>query len=255
MTANQHYQVDDADVAAFETDGAVRLRGVVDEDWQDRLRTAIERNLQPEAEYFQYIYVWRRDLDLRDFCFNSPLAGVASQLLPTDKVNLLYDQFFVKEPGMTTPTDWHNDQPYWPVRGPTMSIWLALDEVTEDNGILEFIRGSHRWNRWFEVIGPRLPPRENPAYEKMPDFEAERDRHHILSWCMQPGDVIAFHGLTVHGASGNLRSVRRRGYALRYAAGEVTYHTGPGTLPRFWNRLLAHGQALDSEQYPVVFQA
>ena len=259
MTTSQHYQVSDEAYSAFENDGAVVLRGVVDESWVHRLRTAIDRNMQSDKWYFHYIYMWQHDPDLADYCFHSPVPGVASQLFRTDKVNLLYDQIFVKDTGTSERTDWHNDLPYWPVRGPAMSIWLALDVVEQDTGALEFIRGSHKWNRWFEVEAPpgtEEPHEQDPSFEPMPDFEAERERHEMLSWNLMPGDVVAFHALTVHGAHANRREgYRRRGYALRFAAGEAAYHRGPGALPRFCNASMRHGQALDSEQYPVVFGA
>ena len=35
----------------------------------------------------------------------------------------------------------------------------------------------------------------------LPDLDAERDAHEFLAWDMEPGDVIAFHALTLHGAS------------------------------------------------------
>ena len=42
-----------------------------------------------------------------------------------------------------------------------------------------------------------------------------------LSWAVEPGDAIAFHGRTVHGAPGNLSAQRhRRVLSLRWL-GEV----------------------------------
>jgi hypothetical protein len=43
---------------------------------------------------------------------------------------------------------------------------------------------------------------EDPRFEPLPDIEAERSRYKFLSWDTGPGDVIAFHGLTLHGAVG-----------------------------------------------------
>jgi ectoine hydroxylase-related dioxygenase (phytanoyl-CoA dioxygenase family) len=65
--------------------------------------------------------------------------------------------------------------------------------------------------------------------------------------------VYAFHALTVHGAGGNLsQRVRRRGYTVRYTGDDVTYSTRPGTNTGLSNPTLSEGDALDSEQYPVV---
>ena len=254
MKRSQRYKVGDDVKTAFARDGAAVLRGIVDEAWLERLRMSIDRNFKRDKYYFHYIYVWQRDPELAEFCFQSTLPEVAAQLLDTGKVNLLYDQIFVKDDGETRRTDWHNDQPYWPIRGPTLSIWLAVDEVTEESGALEFIRGSHSWDRWFEIIGEIEPPNLNPAFEKMPDFESERARHEILSWDLSPGDGVAFHGLTVHGAHGNCRpGYRRRGYALRFAGAKATYHEGPGPLERFCDPTKRHGDVLDGRQYPVVW--
>ena len=37
-------------------------------------------------------------------------------------------------------------------------------------------------------------------YEDVPVQDIEEGRHDILSWECQPGDVVVFHGLTLHGA-------------------------------------------------------
>jgi len=88
-------------------------------------------------------------------------------------------------------TRWHNDQPYWPV----MSFWVALDPVTKETGAMKFIPGSHRWGNWFQpenfAPGVSKPYEQNPDFVKMPDIEAERDQHKIVSWDMEPGDVLA----------------------------------------------------------------
>ena len=68
-----------------------------------------------------------------------------------EKVNLFYDQLFAMRPGSDTPTPWHNDLPYWPLTGrQAMTVWLALDRIVEENGALEFIRGSHLWDLQYE---------------------------------------------------------------------------------------------------------
>ena len=85
--------------------------------------------------------MWENDKAFREFCFDSGLPQIAAQFFGSSRVNLLYDQLFVKEPGTPNRTRWHNDQPYWPVRGwHVMSFWLALDPTTAENGRLEFVR-------------------------------------------------------------------------------------------------------------------
>ena len=63
-------------------------------------------------------------------------------------VNLLYDQLFVKEPGSSERTPWHQDLPYWPVEGDQiLSIWVPFDAATPDNGVVTYVKGSHLWGQ------------------------------------------------------------------------------------------------------------
>ena len=247
----------------FERDGVLYLKSVISGELLDRLQVAAERAREYEGGFWYKIYLWRFDPDFRDCCLSSPLPGIAAQLLPSDKVNLLYDQLFVKPP-QGDPTPWHHDLPYWPVDGTSvMSLWLALGEVTLDNGGLEFIRGSHRWDRRFQTFQSDPDgklysehPDKNPHSEATPDFDAQRDRHDIVAWDLTPGDAVAFHALTVHHAKRNATHEQaRKGYALRFMGGDVSYYLAPGMNDYVLNPALNPGDAMDSEQYPVVYDA
>ena len=266
------YRTAPADIEAFDADGAVLLKGVIGREWLDRVAAAIERDIENPGPFFHgydtegrgrfhgNLRIWQTDPDFRAYCFESGLAGLAAQFLGASRVNLLYDQLFVKEPGTAQPTRWHNDQPCWPVRGwQVMSFWLALDPTTAENGRLEFVRGSHRWDRWFqpEAFGKTTVNTydDNPDYEEMPDIDAARGDYDIVAWDMEPGDVIAFHALAVHGAGGNLRAdVRRRGYTVRYTGDDARFDPRPGTAKALWAEDLRDGDPMDGDLYPVVWR-
>ena len=264
--------VTDAERAALAEDGVVPLRSVIDDAWLDVLAQAIERDIsQPGPWYHGYVpdngigqfhgnvRIWETDDDLRRFCTEGPLPDLARQFFGSTKVNLFYDQLFVKEPGTQNRTRWHNDLPYWPVRGSQiMSFWIALDPVTIDSGALEFIRGSHRWDIWYqpETFGKTTGHgayERNPDYVDIPDIESDREGYDIISWGLEPGDVYAFHAMTVHGAGGNHRTdVRRRGYTIRYTGDDAVYDTRLGTNKNLRSDAHADGDPLDSERFPVV---
>jgi len=266
------YRAIPQEIEAFEADGAVLLKGVIGPEWRERVAAAIERDIanpgpfchsyeaEGEGRFHGNLRVWQNDPDFRAYCFGSGLAELAAQFFGASKINLLYDQLFVKEPGTVNRTRWHNDQPYWPVRGrQVMSFWLALDPTTAENGRLEFVRGSHLWDRWFqpEPFGKTVTRSydDNPDYETMPDIEAARGNYDIVAWDMEPGDVIAFHAMAVHGAGGNLRSdVRRRGYTVRYTGDDARYDTRPGTAKPLMTDALGDGDPMDSGLYPVVWR-
>lgn len=254
-----------AEIEAYHHDGVTVLRQVVNADWRARLAAAIERDIQhPGPFYHGYeadeggrfhgnLRLWESDETFRDFCLHSPLPTLAQPFFNSAKVNLLYDQLFVKEAATMNRTRWHNDQPYWPMRGwQVLSFWVALDKTTADSGALEFIRGSHRWQRWFqpEVFGRTAAVNEyepNADYEPIPDIESARGEYDIVSWELEPGDSYVFHGLTVHGAGANRMSDRRRrGYTIRYTGDDVVYDTRPGTNIHLHNASLNDGDPLDS---------
>ncbi|MFT5419118.1 MAG: ectoine hydroxylase-related dioxygenase (phytanoyl-CoA dioxygenase family), partial [Gammaproteobacteria bacterium] len=212
-----------------------------------------------EGRFHGNLRLWETNQDLRAVCLESLLPRLVQELFATKKINLLYDQLFVKESCMNQRTRWHNDQPYWPILGqPVASIWMVLDRTTADNGRLEFIRGSHQWERWFqpEPFGktPGISPyARNPDYEESPDIESDRGRYDIITWDLEPGDVYLFHGMTVHGAGGNeLYGQRRRGYTIRYVGDDVSYDPRLGVSEPLLCDLLNPGDPLDSERYPVI---
>ncbi len=263
-------EVTSEQLATFRADGAVCLRGILGRGWLDRLWEASDEAMtqpprDPEQRYFRRIGLWHEVRGFGALCRDSLLPRLAAAFLGTPKVNLLYDQLFVKEPDMVDPTAWHNDQPYWPVRGgPAMSFSVPLDPVDESLGAIEFIRGSHLWDAWYQPIQGdeegrlRNTHSPRPGFIVQPDFEAERERHDILSYDMEPGDVLAFHGLLVHAGTANTTGTKtRRAYTVRYACGEARYFDTsdiPGRNERLLNPELRPGDPLDSEMFPVVYR-
>ncbi|MFT7474757.1 MAG: ectoine hydroxylase-related dioxygenase (phytanoyl-CoA dioxygenase family) [Verrucomicrobiales bacterium] len=262
--------ITDQQIAQFKTDGAMVVRQAIGSDWLERLAAAIERDIENPAP-FDHSYevdggrfhgnlrIWQNDPDFAAFCLDSPATGLARQFLGAQQMNLLYDQLFVKEAATDHRTRWHNDQPYWPISGrDVVSVWVALDNVDATTGRLEFVRGSHRWDRWFqpESFGPNNSEsgyERNPEYEPIPDIEADRDSFDIVSWDAEPGDVYVFNGMTVHGSAGNTApDRRRRGYTVRYCGDDVRYEPRIGVSVPLLTDSLVDGDRLDSAEFPLI---
>ena len=84
----------ESDVAAYDRDGVVCLRGQFDAGWIERLRVAIERDLAapgPHAtnfaegstagKFFGDMFMWRQDADFRAAALDSPAAAIAARLM------------------------------------------------------------------------------------------------------------------------------------------------------------------------------
>ncbi|MDE0846982.1 MAG: phytanoyl-CoA dioxygenase family protein [Acidimicrobiales bacterium] len=268
-------EISKSDLKLCQQDGVVPLRGAVSDEWVERLRQAIEKDISEPGPYFHgyipdngiggfhgNVRICESDATFNEFCSNGPLPALAAQFFDAKKVNLFYDQLFVKEPNTENRTRWHNDLPYWPVRGhQIMSFWVALDHVTLDSGALEFIRGSHLWDIWYqpETFGKTAGHGEyerNPDYVDIPAIEESRDDYEIVSWDLNPGDVYAFHAMAVHGAGGNNRSsVRRRGYTVRYTGDDAVYDDRTGTNLNLRSHSHQDGSLLDSARFPVVWES
>lgn len=239
--------VTDGDVEAFERDGVVCLRQVFDRAWCEVLRDAAwdamnsgrGRVREPKLAEGQgrfYSSVYQADLDarfarLRDA---SPAPAVAARLMRADRVRFFYDQLFIKAPGTSAPTPWHNDLPFWPFRGNDLiSLWIALAPVTAATSGVQYVAGSHRWNQMFRAITPDYDPAfMDDSMEICPDYgDGTHDGVRILSWDMQPGDVLCHHPLTVHGAAGNSSpSQWRIGMSIRYLGRDVQWDPRPHTM-------------------------
>jgi ectoine hydroxylase-related dioxygenase (phytanoyl-CoA dioxygenase family) len=256
-------------IDSFREDGAVLLPGVF-RDWVETLRRGIERNLTEPGPH-QRIYTpqggsgrfvgdycnWARIPEYRDFVFESPAAETARQLMGSRTARFFHEHILVKEPETREPTPWHHDQPYYCVDGAqNVSLWIPLDRVPRDVCV-EFVAGSHRWGRWFrprKFTGIAYDHKAD-RLEDMPDISAHRADYRLLSWDVEPGDAIAFHFLTVHGAPGNLSSNRRRAFAARWLGDDAIYAVRHGeTSPPFpgLDQRLKPGDALAADEFPLV---
>ena len=259
----------DSEVAALREDGVIRASKVLSDAWLDRIATGIEHTQKVPSKLGEVLsikdrgftadlFMWLQNDYFKDVVFGSPLARLAQQVLDSPSVTHWYDQLFLKEPGSDVPTPWHHDLTFWPIIGEQIvSIWIPVDTVTSESSGLEFIRASHRWSNRFKAITPDYNSyMVNPDLEDMPDIDSNREQYEVLSWDLEPGDVLIFHPLTVHGSRGNSsRSKRRRAFASRWVGEDVVYDPKPHTMPLPPDHGLDPGDKLGGPMFPTVLQA
>jgi ectoine hydroxylase-related dioxygenase (phytanoyl-CoA dioxygenase family) len=267
------------DVAAFQSDGAVRLGKVFAQKWIDVAAAGIERNLDAPSEYAESLGTegvpgkffsdycnWRMIPEYRDVVYHSPAAEIAARLMGSNEAIFYHEHVLIKEPGNQQRTPWHQDQPYYPVDGRHMcSIWLPLDPVPLESS-LQFVKGSHAWGRSFvprkfataknyrlkegapgETAGP-------VEFETVPDIEGNPDDYEILSWALQPGDCVVFYGMTLHGAAGNVSlTTSRRALSMRWFGDDARCAERPWEISPPITGGLGPGDAMACETFPVVW--
>lgn len=119
-------------------------------------------------------------------------------------------EWFNKPPGTEHPTPPHQDNFYFCLRPPhVLTMWLALDVVDEENGCLRYVSGSH-----LEGVRDHGPTEVLGFSQGVQDF-GDADREREVAVHLQPGDLVAHHGNTIHRAEPNRSADRnRRAFAM-----------------------------------------
>ena len=187
----------------------------------------------------------------------SPLAELAAQLFGSDKVNFLFDQIFIKQPGASTRTAFHQDWGYFHVDGEQVaSFWTAAEPVAKETGGMGYVRGSHLWDLHAPNVFVGQAVLSDHGLPSLPDIEGNEDNYDIVYFDVEPGDVIVHNYRLAHGARGNTSLDRpRRAVSLRFAGDDATLLLRPSAPPEFpTDPTLQDGDPLDSKTYPVVWR-
>lgn len=254
------------EVQRYEEDGVIMVKGAVDPNWLAMVEEGLEeaRNDQSLVGKFMSrkvegykmdIFLWKRIDVLRDLVYYGPFARWAQSLMKSKEVRFFYDQMFIKEPGTDAPTPWHQDLSFWPIRGEQIcSFWIPLDPVNKDNSGLLYVKGSHKWPQRFKAISPDyVAAIIDTKMDDIPDINANPDKYDLLHWDMEPGDILMFHPLTLHGSFGNSSRVRRRrALALRWTGDDVQFAPSAKRMPIHFKHDSVAGGPLRGAAFPRI---
>ncbi len=110
-------------------------------------------------------------------------------------------------------TPWHQDGHYWPIRPlANCTVWVAIEESTNENGCLRVIPRSHAGRQLHEHL-----------HEDRTDLTLNQrlanhtfDESSAVDLQLQPGEMSLHDVYMIHGAEANRSARRRTGVALRY---------------------------------------
>ncbi len=153
------------------------------------------------APYFQQL---ADDLRLRD---------LATALLADTDITCSNVAFFGKPAGDGSVVPAHQDNAfqYW-TPPDVLTVTIAIDESTVDNGALICQQGSHRLG-----VLPHQPSGVmgfSMVLVEPPDLAS----HPEAALCLQPGDVAVHHVATVHRSDANLTTRCRRQLSIGYCS-------------------------------------
>lgn len=125
-----------------------------------------------------------------------------------DKPKLVQDQAILKPPTGGAEKPWHQDMAYGNLtyEKPVIGVWIALDQAGLDNGCMHVIPRSH-------MDGP------TPHYAvrdwQVCDTNVPVEKDVVVP--LNPGGVLVFHGMLLHGTPPNFSPNRRRSVQYHYA--------------------------------------
>ena len=141
----------------------------------------------------------------RDLFTDSPFSAIAESMLGTSciPVNL---QYFNKPPKTSHPTPPHQDGFYFMIAPcNAVTMWLALDEVDEQNGCVRYVRGSHRTG-----LLPHTQTATLGFSQGIKDYGDLQTIDQETPTRVFPGDLLIHHAMTIHRADANRSADRQR---------------------------------------------
>lgn len=145
------------------------------------------------------------DAFFESMMIESPIEDLARSVLGGDVIpkNM---QYFNKPPLKGKPTPPHQDGYYFKLDPcEAVTLWLALDEVDEENGCVHYARGSHK-----QGLLPHARTSTLGFSQGLEDLSPCEDPDTDVACPAQPGDLLAHHALTIHWAGGNKSASRPR---------------------------------------------
>jgi hypothetical protein len=238
------------ELVRFYNDGYLRLGRILDADRIERLRAVIASRrgrddvefdlldpaMWPDAEggvpqepgrNVSFLFnLWREEPEFRELVNDPRLAGWACQVLGATRVRVLEDNALTKDARSGGELRWHQDYSYWPLGQPNaVTIWIALDDVTEANGAVRMATGS-------QLLGERLPT----VFGTGASYFADR-RPAVVRPITDPadagldvevmelaaGEATMHHALTWHASGANSTDQPRRAAVARFVADGTTW--------------------------------
>ena len=249
-TVRHQRSLPDEMIASYRADGFIHIPGVLEPDEVERFRNAAravfdrEQGLKPGNRMFkQVVNIWPRDDVLRDLTLDAQLSGLATQLAGIP-LRIWHDQLLIKPPHNETPTEFHQDAPYWPHADcrHSLSAWVALVDVPVERGCMTFIPGQQERD---DIRAIDLTDAHD-LFEAAPDLTYQRR----VTIPLRAGDVTFHNGYTPHTANANDTDEYRFAHVNIYVDRELHYdgRHHPCTDPLE----LAPGDHLPDDKFPPM---
>ncbi|RAP75738.1 phytanoyl-CoA dioxygenase family protein [Paenibacillus montanisoli] len=178
---------------------AVALGLVTDDEPDPAYLFKIGHRMHMSDEIFRY------------YAMHDKIADVLVDLVGSD-IKCIQSMYIDKPQHLGVGQPYHQDSYYLKSKPDTLiGVWIALDDVDEQNGCLHVIPGSHR--------GP-IYPHEVPIDERQRKYFSEvhaANKNKEVPCRLPKGSAVFFPGTMLHRSGDNVTTDRqRRAYVLHY---------------------------------------
>ena len=218
--------VTDESVAAFHRDGYLHVGGLFTPMEVQAMLAAVEggervagsTSASKDAEgRASRLALW---FDLGDDIWAAastcPRVVNSMRILLGEEIAFFHGKVMLKEAHTGGAWEWHQDYGYWYDQGfafpRLMSVFVALDPATRENGCLQVLKGSHRLGR---LDHGRVGSQTGADPSRIAEIEALFERVHCV---MAPGDALFFHCNLLHSSAPNDSDNDRRSFIMCYNA-------------------------------------
>ncbi len=205
-----------------------------------------------DKDYFDKVFdqllnLWMDNEKMRSIMLDERIGKMAATLAGVDGVRIWHDQALIKKP-WANPTSWHLDTPYWSFSDrKALSIWVALDDATLENGCLFFIPGSSKKTR-FKLAG--IGKNMDDIFKTYPELKSSK----TVAAPMKAGSCSFHNGLTIHGANANMTPGFRRAMTCAFMPDGNVFNGTQNILSNEQVEALTPGDLLnDNNQNPLIY--
>jgi ectoine hydroxylase-related dioxygenase (phytanoyl-CoA dioxygenase family) len=140
------------------------------------------------------------------------------------------DHAIFKPAGRGVATPWHQDEAYWDpgLKYNSLSIWIPLQEATVENGCMQFVPGSHKWE-----VQPHHSIGHDPRIHGL-EIDMEVESATAVPCPLPPGGATFHDSRTLHYTGANTTDVPRRAYILGFGTAATKLDE---ERDFYWNRI------------------